>query len=250
MTSDVEIITPQQVPDSSSATSRSPSPHHHAPTPIDADNAHDAAPSTSTLNGKSSPETTNGVVKIKENGTVKEKKSKPSPSVTAVGKPASTATGAKPKSTKSAAARSPSPSPPPPTRPPLQTIRLDIRLGGPEAYEVDIAALSKATGQRQPTPPPPSKRDTSDDSHSEGDDEGDGKKNEKKRKRVSVVRYYSYTCADASSRERILHRNTTMSTTHSLTTLNWHRMNGRSLHRQNRRASMSPVVKSLCSIST
>ncbi|KAI0937935.1 hypothetical protein AcV7_003266 [Taiwanofungus camphoratus] len=183
MTSDVEIITPQQVPGSSSATSRSPSPHHHAPTPIDADNAHDAAPSTSTLNGKSSPETTNGVVKIKENGTVKEKKSKPSPSVTAVGKPASTATGAKPKSTKSTAARSPSPSPPPPTRPPLQTIRLDIRLGGPEAYEVDIAALSKATGQRQPTPPPPSKRDTSDDSHSEGDDEGDDKKNEKKRKR-------------------------------------------------------------------
>src|SRR6266404_2845182 len=66
------------------------------------------------------------------------------------GKPAS----AKPKSTK-ARAKSPSPSPPPVVPPPpLKTIRLEIKLGGPENYEVDVAALAKATGQRTATPPP------------------------------------------------------------------------------------------------
>jgi hypothetical protein len=65
------------------------------------------------------------------------------------GKPAS----GKPKSTKPRA-RSPSPSPPPPAPPPpLRTIRLEIQLGGPENYEVDMAALAKATGQRPASPP-------------------------------------------------------------------------------------------------
>lgn len=38
--------------------------------------------------------------------------------------------------------RSPSPSPPPP----LQTIRLDIELGGPDNHEVNISGLAKSTG--------------------------------------------------------------------------------------------------------
>lgn len=49
-------------------------------------------------------------------------------------------------------ARSPSGSPPPPERPPLQTIRLEIALGGPDHYEVDIAELARTTGQRPLTP--------------------------------------------------------------------------------------------------
>jgi len=78
------------------------------------------------------------------------------------GKPAS----GKPKSSK-ARARSPSPSPPPAPPPPLQTIRLEIKLGGPDNYEVDVAALAKATGQRPATPPAAVKR-----YESESDGEG------------------------------------------------------------------------------
>jgi hypothetical protein len=91
----------------------------------------------------------------------------------------------KPKSTKPP--RSPSPSPPPiPPRPPLQTIRLEIKLGGPDNYEVDLAALAKSTGQRPPTPVPV-KRDTS-DSEGEGEGEDEGKDQPKdKKKRVSIV---------------------------------------------------------------
>ena len=73
----------------------------------------------------------------------------------------------KPKSSK-ARARSPSPSPPPlAPPPPLQTIRLEIQLGGPDNYEVDVAALAKATGQRPATPPTTVKR-----YESESDGEG------------------------------------------------------------------------------
>ncbi|KAG2064926.1 hypothetical protein BDR04DRAFT_1109359 [Suillus decipiens] len=94
-------------------------------------------------------------------------------------KPASTI---KPKS-KAQRPRSPSPTPPPPPPPPLQTIRLQINLGGPDNYEVDIATLAKTTGQRQPTPPPP-KADTSD---SEGEDDGEPKK---KKKKHATSEYY------------------------------------------------------------
>jgi hypothetical protein len=94
-------------------------------------------------------------------------------------KPASTI---KPKS-KPQRPRSPSPTPPPPPPPPLQTIRLQINLGGPDNYEVDIATLAKTTGQRQPTPPPP-KADTSD---SEGEDDGEPKK---KKKKHTTSEYY------------------------------------------------------------
>jgi hypothetical protein len=92
-------------------------------------------------------------------------------------KPVSTAPS-KPKSTKSRP-RSPSPSPPPPPPPPLRTIRLDIALGGPDNYEVDVSNLSKATGQR-PQTPVPLKRDTSDSEG--GDDDADGKTKQKKKR--------------------------------------------------------------------
>ncbi|KAI0263287.1 hypothetical protein BC834DRAFT_924981 [Gloeopeniophorella convolvens] len=92
--------------------------------------------------------------------------SKP-PKSRAGAKPAS----AKPKS-KAARARSASPSPPPPVPPPpLRTIRLDIVLGGPDKYEVDVGALAKATGQRPATPPPAVKRYESESEH-EGEGEG------------------------------------------------------------------------------
>ncbi|KAG2127692.1 hypothetical protein DEU56DRAFT_820086 [Suillus clintonianus] len=88
----------------------------------------------------------------------------------------------KPKS-KAQRPRSPSPTPPPPPPPPLQTIRLEITLGGPDNYEVDIAARAKKTGQRQPTPPPP-KPDTSE---SEGEDDQEPKK---KKKKHATSEYY------------------------------------------------------------
>jgi hypothetical protein len=99
----------------------------------------------------------------------------------------------KPKSSK-ARARSPSPSPPPVPPPPLQTIRLEIKLGGPDHYEVDVAALAKATGQRPATPPAAVKRYES-ESDGEGAPEsgvgtdGDGeKKGRKVRKTCICVR--------------------------------------------------------------
>ncbi|KAI0046533.1 hypothetical protein FA95DRAFT_1559990 [Auriscalpium vulgare] len=79
----------------------------------------------------------------------------------------------KPKSVKAARPRSPSPSPPPPPAPPLKTVRLEIRLGGPENYEVDVASLAKATGQRPSTPVAATKRYES-ESDGDGDGEGDG----------------------------------------------------------------------------
>jgi hypothetical protein len=97
-------------------------------------------------------------------------------------KPAS----AKPKSTKQRA-RSPSPSPPPLVPPPpLQTIRLEIKLGGPDNYEVDVAALAKATGQRPATPPAAAVKPYESESEGEGAPEsgvgtdGGGEKRSKK----------------------------------------------------------------------
>ena len=102
---------------------------------------------------------------------------KPSPSST---KPASSA---KPRSSKPAKpARSPSPSPPPPLPVvPLQTIRLQIRLGGPSNYEVDISRQAKDTGQRPPTPPPVVKK-VADSSDSDEDEDKDEKSRSKKNK--------------------------------------------------------------------
>lgn len=90
-------------------------------------------------------------------------------------KPESTATASalppasqKPKSVRKQ--RSPSPELPPPPPPPVfRTIRLEIPLGGPDNYAVDITKLAKETGQRPPTPPPV-KRDIS-DSEDDGDED-------------------------------------------------------------------------------
>ncbi|KAF9449695.1 hypothetical protein P691DRAFT_666961 [Macrolepiota fuliginosa MF-IS2] len=90
-------------------------------------------------------------------------------------KPASSS--AKPRSKKH---RSPSPSPPPPPPPPpLTTIRLDIRLGGPENYEVDVSKLAKDSGQRPPTPP---RITVNKHPISESEAETDGGKKKKRRK--------------------------------------------------------------------
>jgi len=123
----------------------------------------------------------------------------------------------KPKSTKSRP-RSPSPSPPPPPPPPLRTIRLDIALGGPDNYEVDISNLSKATGQR-PQTPVPLKRDTSD---SEGaNDDPDGKTKQKK-KRVRIFpttdRTFSPLSLTCVIRRNFQGTSTTTSQIRSLTT--------------------------------
>ncbi|KAF8883565.1 hypothetical protein BD779DRAFT_829028 [Infundibulicybe gibba] len=99
----------------------------------------------------------------------------------------SASASAKPKSAKAPKPRSPSPSPPPPPAPPLQTIRLTIRLGGPDNYEVDIAAIARANGLRPPTPIP-TKRDTS-DSEGEPEPEQDGVKLKRKRKNAGTEYY-------------------------------------------------------------
>ncbi|KAF8260068.1 hypothetical protein EI94DRAFT_1749637 [Lactarius quietus] len=112
------------------------------------------------------------------------------------GKPVS----AKPKPTK-ARAKSPSPSPPPAPPPPLQTIRLEIKLGGPENYEVDVAALAKATGQRPATPPAAVKQQYESESEGEGAPEeggegtdGGGEKRGKKKKKKNLgTEYYDLT---------------------------------------------------------
>ncbi|KAF8553864.1 hypothetical protein OG21DRAFT_1509639 [Imleria badia] len=107
-------------------------------------------------------------------------------------KPASTAgTGPKPKSSKQSRPRSRSPTPPPPPAPPqpLTTVRLDIKLGGPEKYDVDISALAKASGQRHPTPPPP-KPDISD---SEGEETHDDQAKPKRKKKPTTSEYYDVT---------------------------------------------------------
>ncbi|KIY53562.1 hypothetical protein FISHEDRAFT_33043 [Fistulina hepatica ATCC 64428] len=106
--------------------------------------------------------------------------------------PPPSAPSTKPKSTKHRH-RSPSLSPPPPVpRPPVETVRLSIKLGGPENYEVDIAHLLKETGQRLPTPPPVH-RDVI--SESEGEDEPpvpptDLETGKKKKKRKHGNDYY------------------------------------------------------------
>ncbi|KAF8633056.1 hypothetical protein AX15_001533 [Amanita polypyramis BW_CC] len=100
--------------------------------------------------------------------------------------------------------------------PPVQTIRLEIKLGGPENYEIDVSALAKATGQRPSTPAPIgggsgklSGRDGGESSGSEsegggerGDDksdkggeggEGGTKKKRKKKKKHTASEYYDIT---------------------------------------------------------
>jgi len=107
----------------------------------------------------------------------------PTPAVSASAPPLKPASTAKPRSKKP---RSPSPSPPPLQPPlPLTTIRLQIKLGGPENYQIDVSEMAKDTGQRAPTPPPRIKHPISD---SEQEPETDGGK--KKKRRVCIVFFY------------------------------------------------------------
>ncbi|KIL59783.1 hypothetical protein M378DRAFT_14543 [Amanita muscaria Koide BX008] len=81
------------------------------------------------------------------------------------------------------------PVPPPP--PPLQTIRLEITLGGPEKYEVDVAAMAKQSGQRPPTPVVQTKPE---EVSSGGEsDVQEGKKKKRKRKKNTGSEYYDIT---------------------------------------------------------
>ncbi|KAF9269548.1 hypothetical protein L218DRAFT_890165 [Marasmius fiardii PR-910] len=93
----------------------------------------------------------------------------------------------KPKSKANAALRSPSPPPPPP--PTLNTVRLDIKLQGPDNYQVDIAALSKETGQRPPTPAQ-KRADTSESEEEPDPQPQEGALKKKKKKKNAASEYY------------------------------------------------------------
>ncbi|KAJ3809483.1 hypothetical protein F5876DRAFT_43758 [Lentinula aff. lateritia] len=105
--------------------------------------------------------------------------------------PTSTAT-TKPKSKAKAKARSPSPLPIAPL--PLQTVRLAIKLGGPDNYTVDIRGLAKESGQR-PLTPVPKRQDESSDSEiekakvAEANQSGSEKPKKKKKKNVASEYY-------------------------------------------------------------
>lgn len=98
---------------------------------------------------------------------------------------------AKPKSAAKSKAKEPDPSPEPPPRPPPRTIRLEITLGGPDNYAVDIAQLAKATGQRPPTPQEVVKPDSSD-----SEPEKSNEKSEKKRKKRKNMAHEYYDTTD------------------------------------------------------
>ncbi|KAF9513539.1 hypothetical protein BS47DRAFT_1393255 [Hydnum rufescens UP504] len=76
----------------------------------------------------------------------------------------------KPKSKVAVAATRTTPPPPPPPPPAPITVRLNIALGGPSNYSVNILQLTKDTGQRHPTPPP-IRRDSVSSSGDEDEDE-------------------------------------------------------------------------------
>lgn len=97
----------------------------------------------------------------------------------------------KPKSTKTSKPRSRSPTPPPPRQPLLQTIRLEVNLGGPEHYDVNIGNLAKASGQRPSSPPPQTQAQAQDTSDSE--DEGADRPKAKKKKKHIASEYYDVT---------------------------------------------------------
>jgi hypothetical protein len=144
------------------------------------------------------------------------KKMKHSASV-ADSKPASAAgTGPKPKSSKQTRPRSHSPIAPAPPAPPqpLETIRLDIKLGGPGKYEVDIAGLAKASGQRPPTPPPPKP----DISESDGEETHDDQAKPKRKKVPQSTSTIPVLGTDHVCRRNLQLPNTTTSQTRSSTT--------------------------------
>lgn len=277
--SDVDMVPAEPIDDhddsgSESADSgtttppRSPSPAHHSPIPVDDDPRPSDAelpPSAIAADAAASASDTPAAP-----ATGRGRKSKPSSSNVAAA-----SSGAKPKSTKSAAPRASSPSPPPPpARQPLQTIRLEIKLGGPEDYEVNVSDLAKATGQRPATPVVlETKHDSSDES--EGDEDGDAKQRAPvdatagKRRRVRtlpIVDPSAAMCARGCAYRRcravlhaaiktfclvayVCHRRDTMrpSTTTLLipssTTRSSPKTSGHSLLRPSRRGSTSRVVR-------
>ena len=167
---------------------------------------------------------------------------KPSSSST---KPASSA---KPRSTKPAKpARSPSPSPPPPPPVvPLKTIRLQIRLGGPSNYEVDISRQAKDTGQRPPTPPAVVKKVT-DSSDSDEDEDKDDKSRSKKNKVSYTIIFLAGYSVTFRYRRKMWFQNTTTQRIPSLTTLSLPLMNVNSSRRQSNKDSMFQAEKWRCS---
>ncbi|KAF9456909.1 hypothetical protein BDZ94DRAFT_1314708 [Collybia nuda] len=120
------------------------------------------------------------------------------PSVTASGHkpsskpPSSKPPSSKPRSSKPHKPRSPSPTPPPPPppAPPLQTIRLEIKLGGPNNYAVDIAEISRSTGQRAPTPTRAPAGHVSDSEDEDEEEKGAKKEKGKRRKKNPASEYY------------------------------------------------------------
>ncbi|EEB99192.1 hypothetical protein MPER_01176, partial [Moniliophthora perniciosa FA553] len=99
----------------------------------------------------------------------------------------------KPKSKAANAAPPRSPSPPPPPPPALTTVRLQIKLSGPENYQVDIAALARESGQRPPTPVQ-KRADTSEsedeDDAKNADEAANAKPKSKKKKKNAGSEYY------------------------------------------------------------
>lgn len=180
-----------------------------------------ADPASAGANGSSTPTTL----------STKPKSTKPTSSIAA--------NGHKP--------RTPSPSPPPPpVRPALQTIRLEIKLGGFEDYEIDISQLSKETGQRPPTPPRAVSPQHDESSESEPEATKDDVKPKKKRKRVSRT-FASRRQRLKRVNRRMQRKSITTSRTPSLTTLNLPSTSEHSLHKRNSRDSTSRQGRSLYS---
>ncbi|KAJ3763196.1 hypothetical protein EV360DRAFT_34087 [Lentinula raphanica] len=121
---------------------------------------------------------------------------KPDPeeaAVTETSLPPPTSAGTtKPKSKAKAKPRSPSPLPIAP--PPLQTVRLSIKLGGPDNYTVNVSGLAKASGQRPPTPVQ-KRQDESSESEAEKTKAGEANQSDtgkvkKKKKKNAATEYY------------------------------------------------------------
>jgi hypothetical protein len=232
--------------------------------PILVDTPPPSLPSASSSDAHAFNASETNILQVRKKGTAPSSVRVTAPSATELA-PAgantslSATTSSKPKSIKPSSStltnghkpRSPSPSPPPPpARPELQTIRLEIKLGGQDNYEVDIARLSKETGQRSPTPPrvvSPHRDDESDDS--EPEEPKDGGKVKKKRKRVRTTSLGNETFTNTLYRRMQL-KSTTIPVIHLSTTPNSRLMNGRSLHRRSSRDSMSRVDRLLCSLTS
>ncbi|KAG6874899.1 hypothetical protein C0992_006063, partial [Termitomyces sp. T32_za158] len=134
-----------------------------------------------------SPATTDSSVVALDGDPRLPKLHTPSPLSPAPAPAAAAAPTPKPRSSKPKP-RSPSRSPPQPPPVPLQTIRLDIGLGGPDNYAVDIADLARASGQRPSTPTAvvaTAHSDSDDD-----DDKGTDKDKKKKKKKNPAFEHY------------------------------------------------------------